>query len=113
MDCDFLKYLLVLILISIVGLFLYQAYYGPTIIKTGGKKLFGCGFTVRSNNSLPSVYYTHLKNTTVRKGSKVEVGQLLGYVMDFPGSPFDHLHIGIETGDISQFVTKDGTIKNI
>ena len=87
--------------------------YGPTIIKTGGKKLFGCGFTVRSNNSLPSVYYTHLKNTTVRKGSKVEVGQLLGYVMDFPGSPFDHLHIGIETGDISQFVTKDGTIKNI
>jgi len=87
--------------------------YGPTIIKTGGKKLFGCGFTVKSNNSLPSVYYTHLKNTTVRKGSKVEVGQLLGYVMDFPGSPFDHLHIGIETGDISQFVTKNGTIKNI
>ena len=87
--------------------------YGPTIIKTGGKKLFGCGFTVRSNNSLPSVYYTHLKNTTVRKGSKVEVGQLLGYVMDFPGSPFDHLHIGIETGDISQFVTSNGTIKNI
>jgi hypothetical protein len=33
--------------------------------------------------------------------------------MDFPGSPFDHLHIGIETGDISQFVTKNGTIKNI
>ena len=35
MDCDFLKYLLVLILISIVGLFLYQAYYGPAIIKRG------------------------------------------------------------------------------
>ena len=85
--------------------------YGPKIIAKNGKKLFGCGFTVKSDNSLPSVYYTHLKNTTVKKGSKVKVGQLLGYVMDFPGSPFDHLHIGISSGDISQFVTKDGTIK--
>jgi murein DD-endopeptidase MepM/ murein hydrolase activator NlpD len=85
--------------------------YGPKIIKKGNKKLFGCGFTVKSDNSLPSVYYTHLKNTTVKKGSKVKVGQLLGYVMDFPGSSFDHLHIGISSGDISQFVSKDGTIK--
>ena len=85
--------------------------YGPKIIAKNGKKLFGCGFTVKSDNSLPSVYYTHLKNTTVKKGSKVKVGQLLGYVMDFPGSSFDHLHIGISSGDISQFVTKDGSIK--
>lgn len=85
--------------------------YGPKIISTNGKRLFGCGFTVKSDNSLPSVYYTHLKDSTVRKGSKVNVGDLLGYVMDFPGSPFDHLHIGISSGDISQFITKDGTIK--
>ena len=85
--------------------------YGPTIQKRNGKKLFGLGFTVKSDNSLPSVYYTHLKNPQVSKGSKIARGQLLGYVMDFPGSSFDHLHIGIESGDISQFITKDGTIK--
>ena len=73
--------------------------------------MFGLGFTVKSDNSLPSVYYTHLKNPQVSKGSKIARGQLLGYVMDFPGSSFDHLHIGIESGDISQFITKDGTIK--
>jgi len=86
--------------------------YGPTIQKRNGKKLFGLGFTVKSDNSLPSVYYTHLKNPQVSKGSKIVRGQLLAYVMDFPGSSFDHLHIGIESGDISQFITRDGTIKH-
>lgn len=85
--------------------------YGPKIISKNGKRLFGLGFTVKTDNSLPSVYYTHLKNPQVSKGSKVARGQLLGYIMDFPGSSFDHLHIGIESGDISQFITKDGTIK--
>jgi murein DD-endopeptidase MepM/ murein hydrolase activator NlpD len=85
--------------------------YGPTPIKKDGKTLFGAGFTVDSDGGLPDVYYTHLKDVTVRQGSKVECGQLLGYVMDFPGSDYDHLHIGVETGNIKQFLNDNGTLK--
>jgi hypothetical protein len=31
--------------------------------------------------------------------------------MDFPGSDYDHLHIGVETGNIRQFLNDDGTLK--
>jgi murein DD-endopeptidase MepM/ murein hydrolase activator NlpD len=85
--------------------------YGQSVKKRGGKKLYGESFTVETDNDLPSVYYTHLKDTTVRKGDQVECGQLLGYVMDFPNSNYDHVHIGIESGNIRQFVNGDGTLK--
>jgi murein DD-endopeptidase MepM/ murein hydrolase activator NlpD len=87
------------------------ADYGPTPIKKDGKTLFGAGFTVDSDGGLPDVYYTHLKDVTVKQGSNVKCGQLLGYVMDFPGSDYDHLHIGVETGHIRQFLNDDGTLK--
>ena len=85
--------------------------YGPNVIKKNGKKLFGVGFTVDSDNSLPDVYYTHLKNPQVKKGDKVECGQILGYVMDFPGSSYDHLHIALESGNIRKFIDTDGKLK--
>ena len=84
---------------------------GPNIIRKNGKKIFGTGFTVKTDNKLPSVFYTHLKDATISKGSKISCGQLLGYVMDFPGSSYDHLHIGVEKGNIRQFITDDGTLK--
>jgi murein DD-endopeptidase MepM/ murein hydrolase activator NlpD len=86
--------------------------YGPVPIHTQGKTLFGIGFTVDSDEGLPDVYYTHLKDATVKKGDHVKCGQLLGYVMDFPGSSYDHVHIGVEYGhDIKEFLTNDGQIK--
>jgi murein DD-endopeptidase MepM/ murein hydrolase activator NlpD len=86
--------------------------YGPSVIKRDGKKLFGAGFTVKSDDGFPSVYYTHLKDPKVSKGDKIECGQLLGFVMDFPGSSYDHLHIGVESGhNIRELINDDGTIK--
>ena len=85
--------------------------YGPTPIKKDNKTLFGAGFTVDSNDNLPDVYYTHLKDVTIKQGDKIECGQLLGYVMDFPGSDYDHLHIGVESGNVRQFLNDDGTLK--
>ena len=85
--------------------------YGPTPIKKDGKTLFGAGFTVDSDDGLPDVYYTHLKDVTVKQGDKVTCGQLLGYVMDFPGSDYDHLHIGVESGNVRQFLNDNGTLK--
>jgi murein DD-endopeptidase MepM/ murein hydrolase activator NlpD len=86
--------------------------YGPTPVHKNGKTLFGAGFTVDSDNNLPDVYYTHLGDVTVRPGTKIECGQLLGYVLDFPGSDYDHVHIGVETGhNIREFLNADGSLK--
>ena len=94
------------------GVVLTFTDYGPNPIRKDNKTLFGAGFTVNSANGLPDVYYTHLKDCTVGKGSQVQCGQLLGYVMDFPGSDYDHLHIGVEPGhDIREFLNPDGTLK--
>lgn len=86
--------------------------YGPNVIKRDGKKLFGAGFTVKSDGGYPDVYYTHLKDCTVRKGDRIQCGQLLGYVMDFPGSSYDHLHIAVEPGHhITDVIDSSGTLK--
>jgi len=85
--------------------------YGPTPISKDGKTLFGVGFTVDSDDNLPDVFYTHLKDVSVKQGDKITCGQFLGYVMDFPGSDYDHLHIGVETGNVRQFLNDNGTLK--
>lgn len=86
--------------------------YGPKVIKKDGKKIFGIGMTIKSDGNLPDVFYTHLQNAQVKKGDKVECGQLLGYVMDFPGSSYDHVHIGVEYGhNIREFIGPDGKLK--
>ena len=86
--------------------------YGPTPIRKNNKTLFGAGFTVDSSDGLPDVYYTHLKDCKVKKGDSIKCGDLLGYVMDFPGSSYDHLHIGVESGhNIKEFLNADGTLK--
>lgn len=85
--------------------------YGRNIIKTGGKKLYGQSFTVKSKGNLPDVYYTHIERSPIKKGSKIQCGQFLGYIMDMPNSSYDHVHIGISSGDISQFLTQDGRLR--
>ena len=85
--------------------------YGQKVTKTQGKKLYGQSFTVKSDGGLPSIYYTHLRNSPIKKGAKIKCGQFLGYIMDFPDSNFDHVHIGVERGNIRQFLNDDGTIK--
>jgi hypothetical protein len=88
--------------------------YGPNVIKRNGKKLFGAGFTVKGDGTQPDVYYTHLKNVQVQKGQKIKKGQLLGFVMDFPGSSYDHLHIAVEPGShIKNLIEPDGKIKKV
>ena len=85
--------------------------YGSDVIKRGGKKLYGQSFTVDSDGGLPDIYYTHLKGSTVAKGDKIQCGQLIGYVMDFPGSSYDHVHIGVESGhNIREFLNDDGSL---
>lgn len=86
--------------------------YGPNVIKKNGKKLFGIGFTIESEDGSPDIYYTHLKDAKVKKGDSVKCGQLLGYVMDFPGSSYDHVHIGVDDKkNIRELIGTNGKIK--
>jgi len=85
--------------------------YGREVRATQGKKLYGQSFTVKSDGGLPSIYYTHLEGSPVTKGATIKCGQFLGYIMDFPNSSYDHVHIGVETGNIRQFLNDDGTMK--
>lgn len=85
--------------------------YGRNVTKTQGKKLYGQSFTVTSNDGLPDVYYTHLEGSPVTKGAEIKCGQFLGYIMDFPNSSYDHVHIGVERGNIKQFLNSDGTLR--
>ena len=85
--------------------------YGSEVIARDGKKLFGQSFTVQSYDGLPDVYYTHLEGSPVTKGSEVKCGQFVGYIVDFPDSSYDHVHIGVESGNIRQFLNDDGSIK--
>ena len=50
--------------------------YGSEVIKKGGKKLYGQSFTVDSEQGLPDIYYTHLQGVRLRRGDKIECGQL-------------------------------------
>jgi len=85
--------------------------YGDKVIARDGKKLYGQSFTIQSYDGLPDVYYTHLMRSPIRRGSEVSCGEFLGIIMDFPGSSYDHVHIGVESGSIKQFLNDDGTLK--
>ena len=85
--------------------------YGDKVIARDGKKLYGQSIVVQSYDGLPDVYYTHLMGSPIRKGSEVSCGEFLGMIMDFPDSSYDHVHIGVESGNIRQFLNDDGTLK--
>jgi hypothetical protein len=85
--------------------------YGNKVIARDGKKLYGQSFTIQSYDGLPDVYYTHLMESPIRKGSEVSCGEFLGVIADFPGSSYDHVHIGVESGNIRQFLNDDGSLK--
>lgn len=94
------------------GTVISYSNYGESVIKTSGKKLYGISFTIKGEQGFPDVYYTHLKNSNVSKGDKIECGQLVGYIMDFPGSSYDHVHIGVEPGNnIRDLIDDNGNIK--
>jgi len=87
--------------------------YGTDVTETEGKRLYGYGFTVDSENNLPDVYYTHLTTVSVKQGDNIKCGQFLGYVMKSPKSVnYDHVHIGVETGhEITEFLNANGSLK--
>jgi murein DD-endopeptidase MepM/ murein hydrolase activator NlpD len=85
---------------------------GSSIKKLPGKKIYGTQVSITSDDGNPDLFYTHLKNVKVTTGDKVKCGQELGEIMDFPGSSYDHVHIGAEYGqDVKSLMDYDGKLK--
>ena len=86
--------------------------YGTTVIVKDGKKLFGAGVVIRSEDGR-KVYMTHLKNMPKNIltgiGKPILKGTFVGEVMDFPDSSADHLHIGFIDGtSFKDYMLLDG-----
>lgn len=85
---------------------------GSSIIKVPGKKIYGTQVSIESKDGNPDIFYTHLKNVDVKKGDEIKCGQYIGEIMDFPGSSYDHVHIGAEFGnDLKSLMDYGGKLK--
>jgi murein DD-endopeptidase MepM/ murein hydrolase activator NlpD len=75
-------------------------------------KVYGISITVDGGSTFPSVFYTHLGSATVSVGDTVKFGQQIGTVgaSSDPKMP-RHVHIGLESGHISSYVSESGDIK--
>jgi len=71
---------------------------------------WGFRFTLVGPNE---AFYTHLDRVVVTSGTKVNKGDLLGYVgqppSEYTWSP--HLHIALKTEELSTYISSDGKIK--
>lgn len=76
------------------------SHYGDDIIKSGVKKLFGDGITIKSKNGM--IYYAHLKSA-VTQGQKVSAGDVIGYIMA-PEGMTPHVHVGLESGKLLDII---------
>lgn len=75
-------------------------------------KVYGISVTVGGGTTFPSVFYTHLGSAAVSVGDTVTFGQQIGTI----GASSDkkmprHVHIGLESGHISSYVSESGDIK--
>jgi murein DD-endopeptidase MepM/ murein hydrolase activator NlpD len=75
---------------------------GGTLVKSGGKKIYGDQITINSNDGKPNVFYTHIE-TNLKSGDSVKEGDVIGTIMDMGGIT-PHLHIGLESGNLSTYV---------
>lgn len=73
-----------------------------TRIKDTGKnsgKVFGTQVSIKGINNYPDIFYTHLKNVTLKKGDTVKVGDVIGVISEWVGHDnMTHVHIGLPRG---------------
>jgi hypothetical protein len=74
------------------------------------------GYNVTVNGSSNTFFHTHLDHAVVANGASVAKGQLIGYVGQWPAdytrlATYPHLHIGVKTGPLSNYIDSTGKIK--
>jgi len=85
-----------------------------TKVKDTGKKsgkVYGTHVTVDSSGRDPQVFYTHLKNVSVKPGDKIEAGDLIGEISEWGKSKSTHVHIGLSNDKhIRDYMKEDGSL---
>jgi hypothetical protein len=85
-----------------------------TIQYDGSKdpKVFGFSFMVIGSDGYPDIWYTHTENPSVKNGDIISVGQKIAEVTTWKLYPKNsHVHIGLESGYISDLMEESGKIK--
>lgn len=85
-----------------------------TIQYDGSKdpKVFGFSFMVIGSDGYPNIWYTHTESPSVKNGDIISVGQKIAEVTTWRLYPKNsHVHIGLESGYISDLMEESGKIK--
>lgn len=66
--------------------------------KSSGK-VYGTQVTVEGMDGFPTIFYTHLKDVTVKKGDIVDIGTPIGKISEWGQSKSTHVHVGLPVGE--------------
>lgn len=73
-----------------------------TKIRDTGKnsgKIFGTQVSIQGVDGYPNIFYTHLKNVSLKPGDTVKVGDYIGEISEWIGhDSMTHVHIGLPYG---------------
>lgn len=95
-----------------------NAYTNGTVteIKDSGntnEKIYGVAITVKGSDGHPDAYYSHLTNTQVQVGSKVQFGTYIGDIAKWNAYPqWSHVHIALSSGSLKDYINKPKTFKD-
>ena len=76
--------------------------YGSTLQRVGGRVLYGHGILAKNPDNGHGIYLAHLGalNSKVVAGGTLQKGEFLGTVLQMNGVTIDHIHIGVEFGEL-------------
>jgi hypothetical protein len=75
--------------------------------KSSGK-IYGTQVSIEGTDGYPNIFYTHLKDVTVKKGDIVDIGTPIGKVSEWGESKSTHVHVGLPYGKhIDDLLTPD------
>ena len=63
-------------------------------------KVFGTQVSIDGEDGFPDIFYTHIENVRLRKGDKVNVGDFIGTIKQWPkhDPKMNHVHVGLPRG---------------
>ena len=83
--------------------------YGTQVTITGEQTYIS---STGETKIYPNIFYTHLKDVNVKVGDKVIIGQIIGFISEWPNheSASTHVHIGLQEGyQLADLVGYDGS----
>lgn len=61
-------------------------------------KIFGTQVSIKGTDGYPNIFYTHIENVKLKKGDKVDLGDYIGTIKEWPNHKSTHVHVGLPRG---------------